>query len=337
MTRNDRFRHWLPFGALIAAVILLPVIVPSKYVINIMFLVAIYGVLSLSLGVLIGHAGLFSLAQPTWFGVGAYVAGVLAVRNIVPPWIGIIAGALFVALIAYILGAPLLRLRGHYLACATFGVLIIGEIAFVQLSDLTGGNTGLLDIPPLSIYGFVFRNILHYYFLSWALCIGSLWFYSNLVKSRVGRAIRSSHDSETASKAMGINVPKYRLQLFVLTSAVTGLAGGIFCFYLRFAAPSIFSFALLVELILMIIIGGIGDLWGYLLGSLVILWLGESINVYLSKILPVMTGEVQAVFFGILIILVLIFMPRGLSGWVNQLTHWGKRTYGQVRRKTVDG
>jgi branched-chain amino acid transport system permease protein len=136
---------------------------------------------------------------------------------------------------------------------------------------------------------------------------------------------------------MGINVPKYRLQLFVLTSAVTGLAGGIFCFYLRFAAPSIFSFALLVELILMIIIGGIGDLWGYLLGSLVILWLGESINVYLSKILPVMTGEVQAVFFGILIILVLIFMPRGLSGWVNRFMHWGKRTYGQVRRKTADG
>ena len=87
----------------------------------------------------------------------------------------------------------------------------------------------------------------------------------------------------------------------------------------------------------MIIIGGIGDLWGYLLGTLVILWLGESINVYLSKILPVMTGEVQAVFFGILIILVLIFMPRGLSGWVNQFVHWGKRTYGQVRRKTVDG
>jgi len=261
----------------------------------------------------------------------------LAVRNIAPPWIGIIGGSLFVAFLAYLLGAPLLRLRGHYLACATFGLLIIGEIAFVQLSGITGGNTGLLDIPQLSIFGFVFRNILHYYFLSWALCVASLWFYSNLVKSRVGRAIRSSHDSETASKAMGINVSKYRLQLFVLTSAVTGLAGGIFCFYLRFAAPSIFSFALLVELILMIIIGGIGDLWGYLLGTLVILWLGESINVYLSKVLPVMTGEVQAVFFGILIILVLIFMPRGLSGWIHQFMHWGKQTFGQVRRKTVDG
>jgi branched-chain amino acid transport system permease protein len=317
---------------LMAVVILLPVIVPSNYVINVMFLVAIYGVLSLSLGVLVGHAGLFSLAQPTWFGVGAYAAGILAVRDIAPPWIGIIVGALFVALIAFIMGAPLLRLRGHYLACATFGLLMIGEIAFVQLSGLTGGNTGLLDIPPLSVHRFVFRNILHYYFLAWALCIGSLWFYSNLVRSRVGRAIRSSHDSEVASKAMGVNIPRIRLQLFVLTSAVTGLAGGIFCFYLRFAAPSIFSFALLVELILMIIIGGIGNLWGYLLGSLVILWLGESINVYLSKILPVMTGEVQAVFFGTLIIVVLIFMPRGLSGWVDQLFRLGIRAYGHARR-----
>jgi len=332
MNRSGRVRPHLPWFILIGAVVLLPVIIPSKYVIGVMFLVGIYGVLAISLGILIGHAGLFSLAQPTWFGVGAYVAGVLAVREITPPWIGIIMGALFVALISYSMGAPLLRLRGHYLACATFGLLIIGEIAFTQLSDITGGNTGLLDIPPLSINGFVFRNVFHYYFLSWALCIGSLWFYSNLIHSRVGRAIRSSHDSETASKSMGINVPRYRLQLFVLTSFVTGLAGGVFCFYLRFAAPSIFSFALLVELILMIIIGGIGSLWGYLLGSLVIIWLGELINVYLGKVLPVMTGEVEAVFFGVLIIFVLIFMPRGLSGWVEQLFRLGKRTYEQVRR-----
>ena len=126
-------------------------LIPSNYFFSVMFFVAIYGVLASSLGMLIGYAGLFSLAQPTWFGLGAYVAGVLAARNIVPPWMGIMIGALSVGLISYIIGAPVLRLRGHYLACATFGLLIIGEIAFVQLSDLTGGNTGLLDIPPLSV------------------------------------------------------------------------------------------------------------------------------------------------------------------------------------------
>lgn len=332
MNRNERLRRYLPWIILIGAVILLPIVLPSRYVMSVMFLVGIYGVLASSLGMLIGHAGLFSLAQPTWFGMGAYVAGILSARNITPPWMGIIIGVLFVALASYIIGAPILRLRGYYLACATFGILIIGEIASIQLADLTGGQMGLFDVPPLSINGFVFQNIFHYYFLSWAVCIGCLWFYSNLVHSRVGRAIRSSQDCEMASKAMGINVPKYRLQIFVLTSMLTGLAGGIFCFYLRFAAPGIFGFSLLVELILMVIIGGIGNLWGYLLGSFVIIWLGELTNLYLGKILPVMTGDIQAVFSGILIILVLIFMPRGLSGWFDQLAHLGRSIHGRVRR-----
>jgi branched-chain amino acid transport system permease protein len=332
MNRGEKLRPHLPWIIIMGAVIFLPMVFPSNYFISVMFFVAIYGVLASSLGMLIGYAGLFSLAQPTWFGVGAYVAGVLAARDIVPPWMGIMIGALSVGLISYIIGAPVLRLRGHYLACATFGILIIGEIAFIQLSDITGGHSGLLGIPPLSIGGFVFQNILHYYFLSWALCIGCLCFYLNIIHSRVGRAIRASHDSEMASKTMGIDVAKYRLEVFILTSVVTGLAGGIFCFYLRFAAPSIFGFALLVELILMIIVGGIGNLWGYLLGSFVITWMGELLNLSAGKVLPVMTGNVQAVFFGILIILILIFVPGGLSAWFEQLFQFGKRTYEHIRR-----
>ena len=326
MNRRERLRPHLPWIIVIGAVILLPIVVPNNYFVSVMFFVAIYGVLASSLGMLVGYAGLFSMAQPTWFGVGAYVAGVLAAWDVVPPWMGIMIGALSVGFVSYIIGGPVLRLRGHYLACATFGILIIGEIAFTQLSDITGGHSGLLGIPPLSIGGYVFQNPLQYYFLSWALCIGCLWFYSNIVNSRVGRAIRASRDSEMASKNMGIDVPKYRLEVFILTSVVTGLAGGIFCFYLRFAAPSIFGFALLVELMLMVIIGGIGSLWGCLLGSFVITWVGELLNLSLGKILPVMTGDVQAVFFGILIILVLILVPGGLSAWFEKLFHLGKRT-----------
>lgn len=333
MKSSERFKSYFPWIIIIAVIILLPIIIPSPYVISMMVFVALYGVLAIGMGILMGQAGLFSLVQPTWFGLGAYVAGILAVRGILPAWIGIIVGAAFVAVISYIIGAPVLRLRGLYLACATFGILIIAQIAFVQLGDITGGHSGLLGIPPLSIGGFVFQTDVHYYFLCWALCIACLWFSSNVINSRVGRAIKSSRDSEVASKTLGVNIPKYRLQIFILTSVMAGLAGGIFCFYLRLIAPSCFGFALLVEIMLMIVIGGIGSLWGLLLGSFVITWLSEFVHMYLGKLLPVMTGEVDAIFFGILVILVLIFMPRGLAGWVEQLFHLGKRIYEHFRRK----
>ena len=328
----ERFKPYVPWMTITAVIILLPIVIPSPYVLSMMVFVALYGVLAIVMGVLMGQAGLFSLTQPTWFGLGAYIAGILAVRGILTPWIGIIVGAASVGLISYVISAPVLRLQGHYLACATFGILIIAEIAFVQLGDITGGHSGLLDIPPLSIGGFVFRSDRHYYFLSWALCIGCLWFSYNVINSRVGRAIKSSRDSEIASKTLGVNIPKYRRQIFVLTSVMAALAGGIFCFYLRLIAPSSFSFALLVELMLMIVIGGIENLWGLLLGSFVITWLSELIHLYLGKVFPIMTGEVDAIFFGILVIIVLIFMPRGLAGWIEQLFNLGKRGYGHFRR-----
>jgi branched-chain amino acid transport system permease protein len=332
MKSSERVKSYIPWITIAAVIILLPLIIHSPYVVSMMVFVALYGVLAIGMGLLMGQAGLFSLTQPTWFGLGAYVAGILAVRGILPAWIGIIVGGAFVAVISYIIGAPVLRLRGLYLACATFGILVIAQIAFVQLGDITGGHSGLLGIPPLSIGGFVFQTDLHYYFLSWALCIGCLWFSSNVINSRVGRAIKSSRDSEVASKTLGVNIPKYRLQIYVLTSVMAGLVGGIFCFYLRLIAPSCFGFALLVELILMAVIGGIGSVWGLLLGSFVITWLSEFVHMYLGKFLPVMTGEVDAIFFGILVILVLIFMPRGLSGWLDQLVRLGRSIHGRVRR-----
>ena len=165
----------------------------------------------------------------------------------------------------------------------------------------------------------------------WAFCLGCYWFCSNLINSRVGRAMRSFHDSEFASQSIGVNVAKYKLQVFVLTAVIASFAGSIFCFYLRFAVPDSFGFPLLVELLMMIIIGGVGHLRGPLTGTFVVLWLTELIHGYLGRIFPVMTSEVDAIFFGILIIIVLIFMPRGVIGWIDQLSHIGRESYERFR------
>lgn len=318
---------YAPWIILIVVIILLPIITNNPYIISMMLFVAIYGTLAIGMGILMGHAGLFSLTQPTWFGLGAYVAGILAVRGITPPWLGIIIGCISVAGIAFIMGVFVLKLEGVFLACATFGILVSAQIVFIQLENVTGGHSGLLNIPPLSIGGFVFRNDLSYYFLSWALCIGCLAFSSNVINSRVGRAIKASRDSEVGSESLGVNIPKYRLQIFVLTAVMAGLAGSIFCFYLRFVAPSSFGFSLLVELLLMIVIGGIGNVWGCLLGSFIITFVHAFLNQYFGELLPVMTSEVTNVFFGTLIILIIIFMPHGLFSQLEKFVVWGGRGY----------
>lgn len=331
MKEHGRFKIDIPWLIFLTVIILLPIVIRSNYIVSVMLLVAIYGVLCIGMGLLMGQAGLFSLAHPTWFGLGAYIPGILSARGLIPPFPSIFVGAICVAFIAYVVGAPVLRLRGFYLACATFAIIIIAQVAAAQLTRLTGGPEGLVGIPALSLGDLVFKTDLHFYYLSWALCLGCYRFCSNLIDSRVGRAMRSFHDSEIASQSIGVNVARYKLRIFVLTAAMASLAGSIFCFYLRFVVPDSFGFPLLVELLMMIIIGGIGHLRGALIGTFVVLWLTELIHGYLGELLPVMTSEVDAIFFGVLIIIVLIFMPRGLTGWFDQSINYGRQFYERVR------
>jgi branched-chain amino acid transport system permease protein len=325
MTSRRRLTFNLPWLCFLFALAFLPLVVRSNYVISVMLMVAVFGVLSIGMGLLLGQAGMFSLAHPTWFGMGAYIAAILSVRGLTSPLLGILIAALCVAVLSWLIGAPVLRLRGFYLANATFAMIVIAQIAAGQLPKLTGGHEGLLGIPQLTILGFVFKKDLHFYYLSWALCIACFWFCSNLMSSRLGRAILSFHDNEAASSSLGVDIPRYKLQIFVLTAVFASLSGSLFCFYLRFVTPESFGFPLLVELIMMVIIGGIESIRGALLGSFVVLWLTEFIHAYLGKVLPVMTGEVDAIFFGLLIILVLIFMPRGLIGWMEQLLNFNRK------------
>jgi branched-chain amino acid transport system permease protein len=322
MRRWDR--RTVTWTIIALAVFALPFVAPSAYVIGVMCFVAMYGALAMGKAVLLEQAGIFSLAHPTWFGIGAYVTGIAAARGL-PPLLAIVLAAAFVALVAFVLGAPLLRLKGYYLACATFSLLLIVEILIANMGTLTGGHDGLIGIPALSIGGGSLEGDFHFYFLSWGLCLATFWFLNNLMRSRIGRAIISFNDCEAASRCMGVNVPAYKLRLFVITAVLASLVGSVFCFWIRYIMPSLFGFPLLVELITMIIIGGGKTLYGPLLGSFVVMWMRELIHAYLGKILPVMTAEVDALFFGVIIVVILIFMPGGLAGWLEQVAAAGGR------------
>jgi len=321
---NQSKRAYVSLSLFALAIGVLPFVIPSPYIIGVMCFIAIYGALAMSKAVLMENAGVFSLAHPAWFGIGAYVTALAAVRG-VPPLLAILIAAVFVAILAYVMGAPLLRLKGYYLANATFALLIIIEILIGNMGSFTGGHQGLLGIPYLSIGTFKLQGDRHFYFLSWGLCLGTFWFLYNLMNSRVGRAMRSFNDSEVASMSMGINVPNYKLKIFVITAVMASLAGSILCFWLRFIMPAMFGFPLLVELITIIIIGGGKTLYGPLLGSFIVMWVRELIHMYLGKVLPVMTAEVDALFFGVIIVIILVFMPGGLAGWLEQLIHAERR------------
>jgi branched-chain amino acid transport system permease protein len=307
---------WVFPVIVVAALAVLPFATPASYlnyVAGIMCFVAMYGALSVGMGVIMEQAGVFSLAHPAMFGIGAYLTGILAVAG-VPSLLAILLAAAGVGLLAYLIGSPMLRLKGYYLACATFALLLVLDITIPQLGSLTGGHDGL-NVPALSIGPVVLEGDKPFYFLTWGLCLATLWFLRNIMNSRLGRAIKSLNDSEVAARSAGIDVTALRLRVFVLTAVLASLVGSLFCFYIRYLSPLMFGFPLLIELTTIMIVGGGKTLWGPLLGSVIVLWLREVMHIYLGKILPAVTAQVDATFFGAIIIAILIFMPGGLAGW----------------------
>jgi branched-chain amino acid transport system permease protein len=324
---NSRQKMKPHIGMLIIAALLLvlPLIVPNAYVISIMVLVAIFGVLALGIGVLFVYAGLFTLVQPVFLGLGAYTAAILSLRG-VPPVISILAGGFLVAIVALMIGAPVLRLRGFALILSSFAILLASNIAFTQL-EITGAANGLQDIPLLSLGSLTVKGDVQYYYLSWAFCVACLLICTNIINSRPGRAIQAARDSETGAASLGVNVAVYQLEVFVITSVMAGFAGGIYCFYLRVVSPALYSYDLLISLVLMTIVGGIGRVWAPLLGCFVIMWLDELMKAYLGRILPVMTGNVTNILFGIIIIVLMIFAPSGLVGLLDEAKRYFRRVF----------
>jgi branched-chain amino acid transport system permease protein len=326
MNTVQKLRKNIVAFIVLALLFVLPFVVPNPYITSTMVYVAINGILALGMGVLLNYSGLFTVVQPVFLGIGAYTAAILSLAG-VSPVLGIIAGGVVVAIIAFLIGAPVLRLRGFYLALSSFAILLAANIFFIQAKGITGGPDGLSGIPPLSVAGFVLKGDTTFYYLTWALCIACLLVSMNIINSRPGRALQAARDSEIGAASLGVNIPRYQLQIFVVTSVMAGLAGGFFCFYLRYVAPPLYSYDLLINVLLMTVIGGIGRIWAPLLGCFVITWLDEFMRAYLGSILPIMTGQVTAIFYALIIIIIMIFAPFGLVGMIDETKRFFKRVF----------
>jgi branched-chain amino acid transport system permease protein len=284
------------------------------------------------LNLLMGYAGQASLGQAAFYAMGAYASAILTVKARtlgLPeglytawwwPWLVMLGSMLLVGGLTYLVGKPILRLRGHYLAMGTLGLGIMVYIIFREnfgLStadiNLTGGSDGIPDVGRLAIGSFSLWPIQRYYFLVWAVALTTIVLSLNIVNSRVGRALRSIHGSEVAANTMGVDTDKYKLQVLVLSAVYASLAGSLYAHFQAAVSPGPFNFGGSLELVVMSVVGGIASIWGAPFGVAMVLILKEIIRTRMHAILHGAGGEHEVIAFGILIVVIMLFMPDGLT------------------------
>ncbi|MEB3101721.1 branched-chain amino acid ABC transporter permease [Ferviditalea candida] len=293
---------------------LVPAFVSSSYFISVLILVGLYTLISTGMNMLMGFAGQISLGHAAFYGVGAYSSAYVTVKLGMPSIVGILVGVLLTAIIAFIVGIPTLKLTGHYLALATLGIGMIAFTFFKQWKDITGGLNGFFGIPALNLFGIEFDSEVKFYYLVWLIALLGILLTRNVVQSRVGRAFRAIHSSEIAANSIGVNIQKYKLQVFILSAVYASIAGSIYAHYVSFINPMLFESKMSIDFLIMSVIGGSGSIWGGLIGSAVFIILGEVLKDVIPMVMHTQSSdEFQIVFFGVMLVVLLIYMPEGLA------------------------
>jgi len=284
---------------------------------ELMIFVGIYSLITMGLSLLTGYAGQISLGHAAFYGIGAYTSAILTAQYGLNPWPCILIGMAVTAIVALVVGAPSLKLRGHYLAMATLAFGIIIFIIFNEEAEWTGGPDGMIGIPGLSILGFEFDSVEKYYYLVWLFVFASFIFTINIIESRSGRALRAIHASETAAESMGVDVSRYKIIVFVYSAILASLAGSLYAHYLNFINPSTFDLFFSIKLLIMIALGGMHDIRGAIIGAFLITFLSYEWLHYFE--------DLEVVIYGAILLLITIFLPSGLVGVPALVSGWFRR------------
>ncbi len=280
-------------------------LIPGGYILYIATLVLIYMLASFGTNILTGYTNLISLAGATFFGIGAYGSAILSSRFGLPLPLAMLGAAAMATLIGLLLALPVLKLEEVFLAIATLGfVMIFAELA-KQGGVLTGGESGMPGPKP-QLFGVALGERAFYFYVL-AVLMASLWMARNLSDSRLGRALLAIKGSETAARSLGLNVPRLKLTAFGICAFYTGMAGTMFAPLVRFVDPSVFDIMVSISFVSMVIIGGIGSVWGSVLGAIFVAGAPQVLT-YVGL------DNVQRSLYGVAMILSLIFLPDGLVG-----------------------
>ena len=299
--------------ALVIGCFILPGLL-DDYLISQLTFICVYAVAAVGLMLLTGYTGQVSMGHAAFFAIGSYVSAILTSKGI-PFLLSLPAAGVFAGAVGIIVGRPILHLTGLYLAIATMGfAFIVGEI-LVRWESLTKGNLGFSVAPP-SIGPLVFDSETRFYYLAIVVLILSLLAARNILRAPSGRAMIAIRDSEVAAESLGINLAKFKTMAFAVSAFFTGLAGSLYAHKILFINPESYTIILSIELLAMVIIGGLGSLHGAVFGAAFFIFLPQSIIMtkdYMPVYLQNQTG-LEGALFGLLIILVMLFEPMGLYG-----------------------
>lgn len=299
-------------ATLALAIAAAPFALANNYFYDVAILVGLNAIVCVGLNLLIGYAGQISLGHAGFFGLGAYGSALLTARYGVPPLAALLATTAAVAAIAFSVGRPILRLKGHYLAMATLGFGIIVSIVLANEDRITGGPDGM-PVPPLTIFGHAVQGEQTWYWIVGACLLLAVWLALNLIESPTGRALRALHTSEVAAEVVGIDSARRKLEVFVVSAVFAALAGGLTAFYSGFITPSKASFMHSIELVTMVVFGGMASTFGAVVGAAVLTILPQALTV---------VKEYEMVVLGAIMMATMIFFPRGavptIAGWLSR-------------------
>lgn len=301
--------------ALIAAFAALPFLPLSKYQLHLVNLIAISGILAMSLDLLFGYLGQMSLAHASFYGIGAYVSALLTMHGIAPFWLAMPIAMAVCAGFGFLIGIPTMRLTGFYLAMATMSFSIIMSTLFVQSVDITGGPNGLLNIPPPHFFGTELigpQRGFHanYFYLLLAAVVVTYALIWRLTTGRLGRVIVGIRESTMAAASVGINVRLAQVSVFAVSCMLAGLAGSLYAHLILYISPETFTFGNSLLALLAVVLGGIGTIWGPMIGATILTVLGESMREF---------GAYQLVIYACALLLVISLIPHGISGLMTSL------------------
>jgi branched-chain amino acid transport system permease protein len=313
-----RHRTGLMVWGLAVILALTPLVMRNPYNLGILNLIGLYVIVVLGLNLFIGFAGQISLGHAAFFGLGAYGSAILTATYNVPAWPAMALTAVALALVALVLGGPILRLTGHYLAMATLGFNYVVDGIFVQWDTVTGGPSGLSGVPPLSLGGLTFDSDLKFHYLVWTFALLALTLCLNLVRSGVGRGLAALAQDEVAAAALGVDVRRQKIGVFVLSAVFASVAGSLYAHYFGYVNPEAFNIFKSLDLVIMVVVGGLGSIWGTLFGAAFI------------TILPHFLGFLENytdIIHGVILVVILLFLPQGFVSGLRDIIRirWARR------------
>ncbi len=302
MARRILSSRYLPLALLAAVIALLPLVFPSGYYFRVAALVWVSGFAAIGLNILMGLAGQVSLGHAGFFGVGAYAVAVGPAHLGLPPWAALVLGAVLSGALAFLIGRPILRLRGHYLAIATLGLGVLVALTITSESRWTGGPDGM-PVQRLQLFGWRLAGSETWYWISGLGLVVGAWLALNLEDSPTGRALRALHESEVAARVAGVDVARFKLRAFIVAAVYASVAGSMLAFMNGFITPDAAGFLHSVELVTMVVVGGLGSVLGSVVGAAVLVTLPQVLTVF---------HEYEHLMLGLLIMLAMIFLRQGI-------------------------